>query len=208
MSGGVTRFITGFILKALRFAGYGGMFGLMAVESAGAPIPSEIIMTFAGVLVSQGQMNLWIAATLGALACNAGSAVAYEIARAGGRPLIERWVRYLLLTAEDLARAESFFARFGGRAVLIGRLLPVIRGLISYPAGVARMGRLSFHLYTFAGSWPWCLGLAAVGMALGRAWMRNAQLHAYFRWGAWVVIGVGVGFLARFVWKRALRRKR
>lgn len=208
MSGGFTGFVSGFILRAIRFGGYSGIFGLMTLESIGAPIPSEIVLPFAGFLVSQQRMNLWLAASVGALACNAGSAIAYELARWGGRPLIERWGRYLLLTPDDLGRAERFFERFGGRAVLIGRLLPVVRGLISYPAGVARMNRLSFHLYTFIGSFPWCLALAAIGMALGRAWAGDPRLHAYFHWGAWVVIAGCLGVLARFVWRRTVGRRR
>lgn len=208
MPDGFTGFISGLVLKAISFGGYGGIFGLMVLESVGAPVPSEVVLPFAGFLVSQGRMNLWLAATAGALACNAGSAIAYEIARWGGRPMIERWGRYLLLTPEDLARADRFFERFGGRAVLIARLLPVVRGLVSYPAGVARMGRLGFHLYTFIGSWPWCLALAAIGMALGHAWASDPRLHAGFHWGAWVVIVVCAGFLARFVWMRTIGRGR
>jgi membrane protein DedA with SNARE-associated domain len=208
MSGDGTELVSGFILKAISFGGYGGIFGLMVLESAGAPVPSEIVLPFAGFLVSGGRMNLWLVATVGALACNAGSAIAYEIARYGGRPLIERWGRYLLLTHEDLARARRFFERFGGRAVLIARLLPVVRGLVSYPAGVACMGRARFHIYTFIGSWPWCLALAAIGKALGQAWANDPRLHAGFHWGAWVVIVVCAGFLARFVWMRTLGRRR
>ena len=208
MSGGVASFVSGLVLKAISIGGYGGVFGLMVLESVGAPVPSEIVLPFAGFLASEGRMSLWLAASAGALACNVGSAIAYEIARWGGRPLIERWGRYLLLTPEDLARADRFFARFGGRAVLIARLLPVVRGLVSYPAGVARMGRVSFHLYTFIGSWPWRLALAAIGMALGRAWANDPRLHAGFHWGAWIVIAACAGFFARFVWMRTIRRNR
>jgi membrane protein DedA with SNARE-associated domain len=207
-SGGVTGVVARAILGVIRFAGYGGVFALLAVESIGAPIPSELVLPFAGVLASEGRMNLWIIGTLGALACDVGSGIAYEIARRGGRPLIERWGRYLLLTPHDLDRSERFFQRTGGRAVFIGRLLPVVRGLVSYPAGVARMNRLRFHLYTFAGSWPWCTGLAALGMELGRAWARRSDLHRYFHWGAWIVIAVCVAFVARFVWVRLRRRRR
>jgi membrane protein DedA with SNARE-associated domain len=207
MSGGITGAISGFILSAIRLGGYGGIFGLMVLESMGAPVPSEIVLPFAGFLVSEGRTNLWLVATVGALACNAGSALAYEIGRYGGRPLIARWGRYVLLTPEDLGRAERFFARFGGRAVLIGRLLPVVRGLISYPAGVARMGRVRFHLYTFLGSWPWCLALAVIGQALGRAWATNPRLHAVFHGAAWIVIAAAAGVTARFVWKRTIGRR-
>lgn len=208
MSNGPTGLISGVILSVIYWGGYGGLFGLLALESVGAPIPSEIVLTFAGALVSERHMNLWFAGTLGALACTAGSAVAYEIGRWGGRAFIERWGHYLLLTREDLDRAEHLFQRMGGRAVFLGRMLPVVRGLVSYPAGVARMGRLRFLLYTFAGSWPWCVGLVALGLELGRAWMKDSNLHEYFHWAAWVVIVICAGGVARFVWVRVRRRAR
>src|SRR3546814_11792083 len=121
-------------------------------------------MPFAGYLVSTGRFDLVLAATAGALGCNVGSIVAYEAGKRGGRPLIERWGRFVLIGPGELDAADRFFARWGSIAVLIGRLMPVIRSFIAFPAGIARMPLGKFHLYTFIGSWPWCFGLAWVGL--------------------------------------------
>src|SRR3546814_3792810 len=102
----------------------------MAIESACIPLPSEVIMPFAGYLVSTGRFDLVLAATAGALGCNVGSIVAYEAGKRGGRPLIERWGRFVLIGPGELDAADRFFARWGSIAVLIGRLMPVIRSFI------------------------------------------------------------------------------
>jgi len=162
--------IVAWVVAVISAAGYAGVAGLMAVESACIPLPSEVIMPFAGYLASTGRFSLVLAATAGAVGCNLGSTVAYAVGARGGRPLVERWGRYVLLSSEDLDRAERFFRRYGGVAVLVGRLLPVIRTFIALPAGIARMPQLKFQLYTFVGSWPWCYALAYVGYVLGERW--------------------------------------
>jgi membrane protein DedA with SNARE-associated domain len=135
----VTAAIAGFIVAIISASGYLGIAGLMAVESACIPIPSEIIMPFSGYLASTGRFDLLLAATAGAVGCNLGSTVAYAIGRYGGRPLVERWGSYILISRRDLDDADRFFARYGGIAVLAGRLLPVIRTFIALPAGIARL---------------------------------------------------------------------
>lgn len=194
--------LTLFVIGVIRAGGYGGVVLLMAIESACIPLPSELVMPFAGYLVSTGEMNLFWAATAGAIGCNLGSIVAYEIGKRGGRPLAERWGKYLLIGPGELDMADRFFARWGSQAVLIGRLLPVIRTFIAFPAGVARMRLLPFHVYTFVGSWPFCLFLAWIGMKLGTAWNTDPRLRAFFH-RADLVIGVvivaAVGF---YVWHR------
>lgn len=202
MQGTATGFVAQAIIAVLAATGYAGVAGLMALESACIPLPSEVILPFAGYLVAQGELNLFLVATLGALGCNIGSAAAYEVGRHGGRPAVERWGRFVLLTREDLARADWFFRRFGNVAVLIARMLPVVRTFIALPAGIARMERGRFHLFTFVGSWPWCFLLAYVGMVLGRDWASDPRLHGVFRYvdyGVAVVVVVAVG---RFVWGR------
>ena len=149
----------------------------MAIESACLPLPSEVVMPFAGYLVSTGRFNLLLVATAGALGCNIGSAIAYWVGARGGRPLAERWGRYVLIDRAELDRVDRFFARFGNAAVFVGRLLPGVRTFIALPAGIARMPLVPFHLYTFAGSWPWCLGLAYVGMKLGQKWNSDPRLR-------------------------------
>ena len=160
------------IIAVISAGGYAGIVLLMAIESACIPLPSEIIMPFAGYLVSTGRFNLFLVATAGALGCNLGSAVAYAVGRYGGRPAIDRWGAWVMLSHADLDRAERFFARYGSITVFVARLLPVIRTFIALPAGIAQMPQVRFHVYTFLGSWPWCFGLAYVGMKLGEAWDR------------------------------------
>src|SRR5258708_10767575 len=159
-----------FITSMVVATGYAGIALLMAIESACIPLPSELIMAFAGYLVYAGKMKLVWAATAGAIGCNLGSLVAYEIGFYGGRPLVERYGRWILMGKRELDWAEKFFARWGYLAVFFGRLLPVIRTFIALPAGVARMPRGRFHLYTFLGSWAVWPGLAYLGMTLGENW--------------------------------------
>ena len=197
------------IVAIISAGGYAGVALLMAVESACIPLPSEIIMPFAGYLVTTGRFELIAVATAGALGCNLGSILAYEIGAYGGRPAIARWGRYILLSHTDLDRADRFFARFGGITVLICRLLPVVRTFIALPAGIARMNRWRFHLYTFLGSWPWCFALAYVGMRLGQAWDSDPTLRAVMHRLDLLVLAVLLLGVALFVrHHRGLRIRR
>jgi membrane protein DedA with SNARE-associated domain len=184
--------VAGFIIATISAAGYFGVAALMAVESACIPIPSEIIMPFSGYLASTGRFDLIVVATAGAVGCNIGSTAAYALGRWGGRPLIERWGSYILISRRDLAAGDRFFDRYGGIAVLIGRLLPVIRTFISLPAGIARLPQLKFQVYTFIGSWPWCFALAYAGYTLGQRWNSDPRLHALFRRFDWLVLLIAV----------------
>lgn len=149
--------LAGFIKAVISSLGYPGIVVLMGIESACIPLPSEVIMPFAGYLVYLGRFSsLFVVATLGAIGCNLGSVLAYEVGAYGGRPLIERFGKYILMNRHDLDVSERFFQKYGSITVFIGRLLPVVRTFIALPAGIARMPRGKFHLYTFAGSWPWC----------------------------------------------------
>jgi membrane protein DedA with SNARE-associated domain len=194
-----------FVISVISSMGYLGVMLLMAIESACIPLPSEVIMPFSGYLVHTGQFNLWLVALMGAIGCNVGSAVAYEIGYYGGRPLVERYGSYLLLSKSELDWAERFFARFGDLTVLISRMLPVVRTFIALPAGVARMPRLRFHVYTFVGSFPWCLGLAYLGMKAGENWK---YLGKYFHEFDKVIAAVILLGLAWFVWSRWKHRVR
>ena len=166
------------IVGVISAAGYAGVTGLMAVEFACIPLPSEVIMPFAGYLASTGRFSLVLAATAGALGCNIGSTLAYAVGARGGRPLVERWGRFVLLSPGNLDRTERFFHRFGGPAVLVGRLLPVVRTFIALPAGIARMPQIPFQIYSLIGSWPWCYALAYVGYLLGERWDSDPRLRA------------------------------
>jgi membrane protein DedA with SNARE-associated domain len=194
-----------FIKSVIAAGGYGGVAFLMAVESACIPLPSELIMPFAGYLVHQGTMKLLWVATAGAIGCNVGSLVAYEIGCYGGRPLVERYGRWILFSRHELEWADRFFTRWGYLAVFVGRLLPVIRTFIALPAGIARMPRLRFHLYTFLGSWPWCLALAYGGMKLGDNWR---QLGKYFHKFDVVILTVLIAGFVWFAWTHWQNRMR
>jgi membrane protein DedA with SNARE-associated domain len=186
-----------FIKSLIATSGYGGIVILMAIESACIPLPSELIMPFAGYLVYEGTMKLFWVATAGAIGCNVGSLIAYEIGCYGGRPLVERYGRWILLGRRELDWADRFFARWGYLAVFIARLLPVVRTFVALPAGIARMPRLRFHVYTFLGSWPWCFGLAWLGMKLGENWrVIGRYLH---RFDAMILVVLVAG-IVWFVW--------
>ncbi len=192
--------VSGFIVWIISTAGYPGILLLMAIESACIPLPSEVIMPFSGYLVYTGRFHLLWVATVGALGCNLGSLVAYEIGAYGGRPLVERYGRHILLSRRELDWADHFFRRYGDATVFVSRLLPVIRTFIALPAGIARMPRLRFHIYTFVGSWPWCLMLAYVGVKLGEKWETDPRLKTWFHRFDVVIAGLILLGILWFVW--------
>jgi membrane protein DedA with SNARE-associated domain len=157
-------------------------------------------MPFAGYLVYQGQFTLLGAGFWGAVGCVAGSVPAYYLGKYGGRPLIERYGKYVLVSRHELDLADRLFARHGQWVVLGARLLPVVRTFIAFPAGVSRMNMSRFVAYTFVGSFPWCYGLAWVGMKLGETWNTDPRLKAWFhRFDAAIGLALVAAALA-FVW--------
>jgi membrane protein DedA with SNARE-associated domain len=194
--------LVSFIVAVISAAGYLGVVALMAIESACIPLPSEVIMPFAGYLASVGRFSLIGAATAGALGCNVGSTIAYLVAAYGGRTAFERWGAYVLVSHEELERAEKFFARYGAVTVFVGRLLPVIRTFISFPAGLARMPMLKFQFYSFVGSWPWCFALAYLGAVLGARWDSDPTVRRLFHEFDAVIVAVLVAAFGWFVWSR------
>lgn len=208
--------LAGFVIAVIAKTGYLGVIALMAIESACIPLPSEIIMPFTGYLVYAGVHDpvtnlrfalLWVA-TAGAIGCNLGSVIAYEIGFYGGRPLVEKYGSYVLFSRHDLDRADRFFQRFGSAAVFVGRLLPVIRTFIALPAGIARMPRVRFHVYTFLGSWPWCLALAWVGMKLGERWHTDPRLSHWLHRLDAVIVALLLFAVVWFVWSHWKARVR
>jgi membrane protein DedA with SNARE-associated domain len=193
----ILTLLFGFISLLIATTGYAGITLLMAIESACIPLPSELIMPFAGYLVYTGKMNLFWAATAGAIGCNLGSLVAFEIGYYGGRPLVEKYGRWILMGRRELDWADRFFHSRGELAVVIARMLPVIRTFIALPAGVARMPRGKFHIYTFIGSWPWCFGLAYLGMKLGENWR---SLGKYFHQFDAIIGVLLLAAIAWFIW--------
>src|ERR1700733_11028197 len=177
--------------------GYFSVILLMAIQSACIPIPSEIIMPLAGYALAHSHLDLIILATVASLASNLGSIPAYWVGARGGRPMVERYGSYLLLSRHDLDRVDAFFARFGSIAVLLGRMLPIIRTFIAFPAGVAKMNQFRFHFYTFIGSWPWCYALAYVGLKLGAQFDTNPRFKEVFHR---FHLGVEAVLVAGFIW--------
>jgi membrane protein DedA with SNARE-associated domain len=196
----IIEILSGFIVATISTLGYPGVVLLMGIESACIPLPSEIIMPFSGYLVYTGRFDLWAVAIAGAVGCVLGSLVAYWVGMYGGRPVIEKYGRYVLISLHDLDLADKWFARRGEVIVFASRLLPVIRTFIAFPAGVAKMNLTRFVLYTFFGSLPWCLGLAYVGQKLGEQWDKNEMLKTWFHRFDFV-IGI-VGLLAVAWWVR------
>lgn len=172
-----------FFITEINQHGYLAIFLLMILESACIPIPSEVIMLFGGALAAgitiagaTIHLNVFYVALLGSIGNLIGSGIAYWVGRTGGRTLVERWGKYVLLRKHDLDKSEQFFAKHGELAVLIGRILPVVRTFISFPAGIAEMPIAKFAIFTFLGSLPWTFALAYSGKALAGNWHSIAKL--------------------------------
>jgi membrane protein DedA with SNARE-associated domain len=185
--------------------GYLAIFVLMLLESACVPIPSEVTMLFGGALVSASflapdqQLGFAAVVAAGTVGNLVGSWLAYWAGYVGGRPLIDRWGRYLLIRPHEVDRAHDWFERHGELAVLGGRLLPVVRTFISLPAGVVRMGFWRFTVYTVLGCLPWVLALTWLGYALGERWETVERVMRPFAWAIAVAIVAGGAW---FVWHR------
>lgn len=166
--------ILAFIGQVYNAMGWYGVVLLMAIESANIPVPSEIIMPFSGwILIRDKGLDTYyvvIAGLYGALGCTIGSVVSYWVGAWGGRPLVERYGKYVLVSRKDLDVADKWFAKWGDWAVFVARLLPVVRTFISFPAGISRMSFIKFTMLSFLGSFPWSLGLAYGGFVLGEHW--------------------------------------
>jgi membrane protein DedA with SNARE-associated domain len=200
--------ILAILVGLIAAGGYWSVVLLMAIQSACIPIPSEVIMPLAGYALAHSQWDLIILATVASLASNLGSIPAYWVGARGGRPMVERYGSYLLLSRHDLDRVDAFFVRFGSIAVLIGRMLPIIRTFIAFPAGVAKMNQFRFHLYTFIGSWPWCYVLAYIGMKLGASFNTNPRFKEVFHrfhLGVEAVILAGAVWFIASHWKNRIR---
>jgi len=192
----------GLIIATISTLGYGGIVILMAIESACIPLPSELIMPFSGYLAFTGRFDLVWVATAGAIGCNLGSTVAYAIGFYGGRPFVEKWGSYVLISRRDLDWAQRFFKRYGSITVFVSRLLPVVRTFIALPAGIAGMSQAKFQIYTFLGSWPWCYALAYIGFKLGERWNSDPRFKdALHRFDGLIVAAIVIG-IGWYIWRR------
>lgn len=182
-----------FIIGLINAFGYGGVVLTMAIESACIPLPSEIIMPFAGYLASTGKFGLGAVSFWGAVGNLLGSWVAYGVGYYGGRPFLDRYGKYILLHKDDLDLADKWFVKHGESTVFFSRLLPVVRTFISLPAGISRMNFWRFSFFSFAGALPWSFALAYVGFKLGPNW---PNLRAYFhRFDLLIGIVLAVGVI-------------
>ncbi|NBX00085.1 MAG: DedA family protein [Methylophilaceae bacterium] len=184
------------IMSVISALGYNGVVLLMAIESACIPLPSEIIMPFAGFLVFKGEMTLLGVALAGAIGCVVGSIPAYYLGMYGGRPLVEKYGKWVLISAKDLNWADQAFAKHGDLIIFVGRLLPAVRTFIAFPAGVARMNITKFIAYTFVGSLIWCYLLAFAGFKMGENW---ESLKIYFHEFHYLIAGAGLLFVIWYV---------
>jgi membrane protein DedA with SNARE-associated domain len=189
--------------------GYWGIGLLMAIENIVLPLPSELIMSLGGFLSARGRMEFWVVVLVGAFGSVVGAFPMYGIARFIGKERIATWVdhrgKWLLLRGRDLERASRRFERHGGWAVFFSQLVPGIRGLISLPAGFAKMNLLLFTLANFAGTVIWCAVLAYLGFALGVHYQR---VHAYVGPAVWIALGgLAVWGVVRYMRRRSSRRQ-
>ena len=192
-----------FVISTISLMGYSGILVTMAIESACIPLPSEIIMPFSGYLVTTGQFTMLGVTLAGAVGNVLGSIVAYYAGVWGGRPFVERYGRYFLVSHHDLDVADRWFAKYGEAAVFFGRMLPVVRTFISLPAGIAKMNFPRFVIFTFIGALPWCYLLAYVGVRMGEEWDNLRGYFHQFDVVIGIVIALAVGY---FLWSHWPRR--
>jgi len=226
MSEKIVAIVFQFVIHVIDAGGYAGIAGLIALNSCGIPIPSEVIMPSSGALIyfhmnAAGQLippgqfgggNAWLGlflvATFGAVGCNCGSAVAYWIGARGGRPLVERYGKWVLMSRHDLDRMTGFFEKYGSIAILVGRMLPLVQTYVAFPAGIGRMPRLRFHIYTTIGSFSWYFCLAWIGMKLGERWHTDPRVEEMFQRFHLVVELALVAVFAWFLWTHIKRWKK
>jgi membrane protein DedA with SNARE-associated domain len=207
MSEKILALIFQFVIHVINAGGYAGIAGLITLNSCGIPIPSEIIMPFSGYLVFTGRFYLLFVAIAGTVGCNIGSAIAYWIGARGGRPLVARYGKWVLMNAHDLDLMARFFEKYGSIAILVGRMLPVVQTYVAFPAGIGKMPRLRFHIYTTMGSFIWYFFLAWVGMKLGERWHTDPRLEQWFhRFHLAVELGLAA-LIVWFLWSHLSRKQ-
>lgn len=199
MLAALEQYIIPFLESLYAHMGYVGVLVAMAIESACIPLPSEIVLPMAGWMVARGEFDLWLTTIAGTLGCTAGSIAAYAVGAYGGRPLLAKYGKYVLISTDELDTADRWFARYGDAAVFFSRLLPVVRTFISFPAGVARMPFVKFIVYSTLGSIPWSLALIYVGKMLGDNW---TQVRSVLHNLDYVIIVVIVALIGLYVYRR------
>ena len=202
----LTEIITAFITNLYATIGLAGIVLAMAIESCCIPLPSEIVMPLAGVMIVEGKilagvnplLSIVLVALAGSIGCLIGSIVAYGIGYAGGRPLLLKYGRYVLISQHDADKADAFFQRWGSATAFFSRLLPVVRTYISLPAGITKMPFIRFCIYSFLGSLPWCFVLAYAGYVLGA---QVSKLGSILHGLDVVILFVLVCLVALYIWR-------
>ena len=215
---GVFDFLDGpvrqLVTQVYEAVGYLGVALWVAIESVIIPIPSELVLPFAGFLVGEGTAidpltgqpwNLVLVVLAGTIGATVGALIAYGIGAYGGRPLIERWGRWIGISSADLDRADAFFEKRGPAAAFFGRMIPVVRSLVSFAAGVSRMRLGPFIVYTFLGSLPWTAFLVATGAALGSNW---EEVGAVLKQFEYAVLAVLIVVALAWIWFRIVKPRR
>jgi membrane protein DedA with SNARE-associated domain len=198
--------LTTFFLNLVDHAGYAGLFIAMTLANVGAPVGSEIVLPAAGALAATGHLSsVWLAIALAVAAELVGQSIGYAIGRFGGRPFIDRYGRYVRFHHAELERVENFFGRYGKFAIFICRFIPVVRGIVGIPAGIAEMPLGAFYLWTFLGSLIFCGGLILAGHALGA---HADEVIAGVRKYALLILGVGIVALVAFLFIQSRRTQR
>lgn len=191
-------------VKVIAAGGYWGVFVLMTLESMVAPVPSEAVMPFAGYLVATGNLDMTLVVVSSGFGSIVGSLVSYYVGFKGGKPVVLKFGKYLLLDVRHLEMTERFFAKYGEKTIFICRFIPVVRHLISVPAGIGKMNIARFSIYTVVGATIWNAILAYAGMWLGEQW---SMIHHYLRYLDILVILLGVTAVVYFVRKRLRERQ-
>ena len=197
--------VTGLIIHIISTLGYAGVGLLMAIQTIAIPMPSEVIIPFAGSLVAAGRFSLFGIALTGGLGSSLGAAVAYFIGYKGGRPLVEKYGKFVLISRRDLQMADNFFAKHGTKAAFFGMLLPVVRSFISFPAGISKVKFWKFELYVFLASFIWSLALGYIGMKLGQNWM---TLRDKFKGLDYIIVALIILGAAWWIWRHMKNRNK
>ena len=197
--------IAAFCISVISSIGYFGIFLLMIMESMILPVPSELVMPFAGFLIASGEMNFWmiiIFATLGSLV---GSLISYYLGKYGGNKLVLKYGNYFLLNEEHLKKTEKWFSKKGELTIFIGRFIPIVRHIISIPAGIGKMNLKKFMIYTLIGAGIWNAFLTYIGFILGNNWERIQEYSDYVSFG---VLGILVILMGYFVYRQIKKKKK
>ena len=202
---GILASVGAFCISIISSIGYFGVFLLMVMESMVLPVPSELVMPFAGFLISSGEMKFALVVIFSTLGSLAGSLVSYYIGKYGGNKLVLKSGRYFLLNKEHLMKTEKWFSEKGELTIFIGRFIPLVRHVISIPAGIGKMNIKKFIIYTLIGAGMWNSFLAYFGFVLGNNWETIKQYSDYVSFGVLFVLVVLIGY---FVWKQVKKKRR